>query len=77
MLKNEWKMIGSILLCKMQNNCFSCLQAIRILQKNGHLPSDPQIFESYAQYGIYRDVRLAALEALVDYIKGKYEFNLF
>lgn len=62
--------LEKLLPCYRHTVAVSCLQAIRILQKNGHLPSDPQIFESYAQYGIYRDVRLAALEALVDYIKA-------
>ncbi|RXM35692.1 hypothetical protein EOD39_3948 [Acipenser ruthenus] len=45
----------------------SCLRAIRILQKNGHIPSDPSLFKSYAEYGHFVDVRLAALEAVVDY----------
>lgn len=62
--------LEKLLPCYRHTVAVSCLQAIRILQKNGHLPSDPQIFENYAQYGIYRDVRLAALNALVDYIKA-------
>ncbi|CAH2285827.1 transcription initiation factor TFIID subunit 2 isoform X1 [Pelobates cultripes] len=47
----------------------SCLRAIRILQKNGHVPSDPTLFKSYAEYGHFVDVRVAALEAVVDYTK--------
>ncbi|XP_048220089.1 LOW QUALITY PROTEIN: transcription initiation factor TFIID subunit 2-like [Perognathus longimembris pacificus] len=47
----------------------SCLRAIRVLQKNGHVPSDPALFKSYAEYGHFVDIRLAALEALVDYTK--------
>ncbi|MGH0158356.1 UNVERIFIED_CONTAM: hypothetical protein FKN15_060643 [Acipenser sinensis] len=45
----------------------NCLRAIRILQKNGHIPSDPSLFKSSAEYGHFVDVRLAALEAVVDY----------
>jgi len=48
----------------------SCLKAIRVLQKNGHVPSDPALFKSYAEYGHFVDVRIAALEAVVDYTKG-------
>ncbi|KAJ7405005.1 TATA-box binding protein associated factor 2 [Willisornis vidua] len=47
----------------------SCLKAIRVLQKNGHVPSDPALFKSYAEYGHFIDVRIAALEAVVDYTK--------
>ncbi|KAK3592160.1 hypothetical protein CHS0354_019451 [Potamilus streckersoni] len=48
----------------------SCLKAIRILQKFGHLPSNSDIFKSYAQYGVFRDIRVSALEVLVDFIKA-------
>lgn len=48
----------------------SCLRAIRVLQKNGHVPSDPSLFKSYAEYGHFVDIRIAALEAVVDYTKG-------
>ncbi|XP_015685372.1 transcription initiation factor TFIID subunit 2-like, partial [Protobothrops mucrosquamatus] len=47
----------------------SCLNAIRILQKNGHVPSDSAVFKSYAEYGHFVDIRIAALEAVVDYTK--------
>lgn len=49
----------------------SCLRAIRQLQKNGHIPSDASLFKSYAEYGHFVDVRVAALEALVDYTRGR------
>lgn len=49
----------------------SCLNAIRILQKNGHVPSDSAVFKSYAEYGHFVDIRIAALEAVVDYTKGR------
>lgn len=48
----------------------ACLRAIRKLQKFGHLPSSPVLFKSYAVYGLYIDVRLAALECLVDFVKA-------
>eukprot|EP00063_Salmo_salar_P066273 XP_014041108.1 PREDICTED: transcription initiation factor TFIID subunit 2-like [Salmo salar] len=40
-----------------------------MLQKNGHIPSDPSLFKSYAEYGHFVDVRVAALEAVVDYTR--------
>ncbi|XP_049585994.1 transcription initiation factor TFIID subunit 2 isoform X1 [Syngnathus scovelli] len=47
----------------------SCLKAIRQLQRNGHIPSEASLFRSYAEYGHFVDVRVAALEALVDYTR--------
>ncbi|KAJ1193875.1 hypothetical protein NDU88_003171 [Pleurodeles waltl] len=47
----------------------SCLRAIRVLQKNGHVPSDPTLFKSYAEFGHFVDVRVAALDAVVDYTR--------
>lgn len=53
----------------------SCLKVIRKLQKCGHLPPSSKIYQSYAEYGQFIDLRLAALECLVDYIKvdGKWD----
>ncbi|CAH2011710.1 unnamed protein product [Acanthoscelides obtectus] len=53
----------------------ACLRAIRKLQKFGHLPSRSSLFKSYAQYGHFIDVRIAALECLVDFVRsdGKWE----
>ncbi|XP_055376719.1 transcription initiation factor TFIID subunit 2 [Condylostylus longicornis] len=53
----------------------SCLKVIRKLQKCGHLPSLPQIYRCYAAYGQYIDVRVAAMECLVDFVKvdGRWE----
>ena len=48
----------------------SCLRAIRRLQQFGHLPSDFSIFKSYAVAGNFFDVRIEALQALVDFTKG-------
>lgn len=62
-----------ILLIKLFHSKYyfpSCLRAIRVLQKNGHVPSDPALFKSYAEYGHFVDIRIAALEAVVDYTKG-------
>ncbi|PVD22834.1 hypothetical protein C0Q70_16090 [Pomacea canaliculata] len=46
-----------------------CLRAIRTFQRFGHLPSEAKIFRQYAQHGVFRDVRLAALDCLVDVIR--------
>jgi transcription initiation factor TFIID subunit 2 len=53
----------------------ACLKVIRKLQKCGHLPPSSKIYRSYAEYGQYLDVRAAAMECLVDYLKvdGKWE----
>ncbi|XP_017861998.1 PREDICTED: transcription initiation factor TFIID subunit 2 [Drosophila arizonae] len=53
----------------------SCLKVIRKLQKFGHLPSLPHIYRSYAEYGIFLDLRIAAMECLVDFVKvdGRWE----
>ena len=48
----------------------SCLRAIRNLQRNSHLPSDAALFKSYAIHGLFRDIRLAAIDCLVDLIKA-------
>ncbi|XP_052776335.1 transcription initiation factor TFIID subunit 2-like isoform X2 [Mya arenaria] len=61
--------LEKLLPCYGHTVTVSCLRAIRILQKFGHLPSDPSIFRSYAQHGVYQDVRLVAIESLVDFIK--------
>ncbi|XP_055702172.1 transcription initiation factor TFIID subunit 2 [Phlebotomus papatasi] len=47
----------------------SCLKVIRKLQKCGHLPPSPNIYRSYAAYGQYLDLRVAAMECLVDFVK--------
>lgn len=54
----------------LRSRLHSCLRAIRQLQKNGHIPSDASLFKSYANYGHFVDVRVAALDALVDYTRG-------
>lgn len=53
----------------------SCLKVIRKLQKCGHLPPNSKVFRSYTEFGHYIDVRAAAFECLVDYIKadGKWD----
>lgn len=47
----------------------SCLKVLRKLQKCGHLPPSSTIYRSYAEYGHYIELRLAALECIVDFIK--------
>nr|CAG4646022.1 EOG090X00M6 [Macrothrix elegans] len=46
-----------------------CLRTIRKLQKCGQIPSKSDLFKSYAQYGQFHDVRVAALEALVEVVR--------
>lgn len=97
-----------LLPCYKYTVSVACLKVIRILQKFGHLPSNPHLFKAYAAYGQFigkfvcsidrererekknnfllllkcclsdlfsLDVRLAALEALVDFtrVDGKWE----
>lgn len=53
----------------------ACLKVLRKLQKCGHLPPNPKIYRSYAAYGQYIDLRVAAMECLVDFVRvdGKWE----
>ncbi|KAJ8032786.1 Transcription initiation factor TFIID subunit 2 [Holothuria leucospilota] len=55
----------------------SCLKAIRTLQKNGHLPSDSTLFQSYAQYGHFITIREVAMESLVDIVKVENNGDIF
>ncbi|KAL4236698.1 Transcription initiation factor TFIID subunit 2 [Mactra antiquata] len=61
--------VEKLLPCYRLTVTVSCIRTIRVLQKFGHLPSDPTLFRSYSQHGVFRDVRLVAIEALVDFIK--------
>ncbi|KAL6435232.1 hypothetical protein ACFW04_005360 [Cataglyphis niger] len=67
--------LEKLLPCYKYTVSVACLKVIRILQKFGHLPSNPHIFRAYAAYGQFIDVRIAALEALVDFtrVDGKWE----
>lgn len=67
--------LEKLLPCYKYTVSVACLKVIRILQKYGHLPSNPHIFRAYANYGQFIDIRIAALEALVDFTKvdGKWE----
>jgi len=60
--------------CLDTDVCVSCLKAIRRLQRFGHLPSDASVFKSYGVEGNFSDVRLAALEALVDFTAGLFVY---
>nr|XP_018909078.1 PREDICTED: transcription initiation factor TFIID subunit 2 isoform X1 [Bemisia tabaci] len=59
--------LEKLLPCYKYTVSCACLRAIRKLQKFGHLPSNPSLFKKYAAYGNFIDVRLAALECLVDF----------
>lgn len=61
--------LDKLMPCYKQTVTISCLKAIRKLQKMGHLPSNPAFFKEYAQYGVFVEVRLAAIHALVDITK--------
>ncbi|XP_026742462.1 transcription initiation factor TFIID subunit 2-like [Trichoplusia ni] len=61
--------LEKVLPCYKNTVTVSCLRAIRRLQQCGHLPSIPTVFRAYAQYGQYIDVRLAAFECLVDFVR--------
>ncbi|GLH06390.1 Transcription initiation factor TFIID subunit 2 [Gryllus bimaculatus] len=71
--------LEKLLQCYKFTVTVSCLKAIRKLQKFGHLPSNPSLFRSYAAYGQFIDVRLAALEALVDFtrVDGRWDDLVF
>ncbi|XP_038057385.1 transcription initiation factor TFIID subunit 2-like [Patiria miniata] len=69
--------LEKLLPCYHHRVTISCLQAIRTLQKNGHLPSDPTLFQTYAQYSHFVEIRMAALESLVDYVKVESNADIF
>lgn len=48
----------------------SSIKALRTLQKNGHLPPDPTLLRSYAVYGFFVDIRVAAIDALIDMLSA-------
>ncbi|CAL1530604.1 unnamed protein product [Lymnaea stagnalis] len=62
--------IEKLMPCYKYNVTVSCLYTIRTLQKLGHLPIESDVFKDYAQRGIFRDVRVAAITCLVDFIRG-------
>ena len=55
---------------------FSCLKCVRVLQQNGHLPSTASLFKNYAQYGMFIDARLAAIDIIAEFLKGLVAFLL-
>ncbi|MCL4132192.1 UNVERIFIED_CONTAM: hypothetical protein GTU68_014761, partial [Idotea baltica] len=46
----------------------SCLKAIRTLQRNGYLPPKSDVFKSYAIYPFFIDVRISAVDQLIDFL---------
>ncbi|XP_071743330.1 transcription initiation factor TFIID subunit 2 [Lepeophtheirus salmonis] len=65
--------LEKLLPCYKYTVTVSCLRAIRKLQKTGHLPPNPSLFRDYATYGQFIDIRICALECLVDFtsLEGK------
>merc|ERR1719391_839575 len=61
--------LEKLLPCYRHTVTTACLHAIRKLQKTSHLPPNPGLFRDYAKYGQFQDIRLAAIECLVDYVK--------
>ncbi|XP_046383438.1 transcription initiation factor TFIID subunit 2 [Ischnura elegans] len=61
--------LEKLLPCYRYTVTVACIQALRQMQKFGLLPSNPSLLRSYAAFGQYIDVRMAALEALADFTK--------
>lgn len=61
--------LDKLLPCYKLTVSVSCLKAIRHLQKMGHLPSNSAFYQEYARYGVFIDVRMAAIECLIDITK--------
>ena len=64
--------VEKLLPCYRFTVTVSCVRALRQLQRFAHLPSDATIFRQYAQYGVFRDVRLASLDCLIDFIRSQW-----
>ena len=62
---NMDKLVPSYQLCVS----VSCLRAMRNLQRNGHIPNDPTLFKSYCSEQQIVSVRMAAIEALIDFTR--------
>lgn len=63
--------LDKLMPCYKHTVTISCLKAIRRLQKMGHLPCNAAFFKEYAQYGVFIEVRVSAIEALVDILKAE------
>lgn len=50
----------------------SCLRALRVLQKNGHLPSDSSIFLQYSSVGNFSELRITALQCIADIVQAEH-----
>lgn len=50
--------LEKLLPCYKYTVSVACLKVIRILQKFGHLPSNPHIFRAYAAYGQFIGINL-------------------
>lgn len=63
--------LDKLMPCYKHSVTISCLKAIRRLQKMGHLPGNAAFFKEYAQYGVFIEIRIAAIEALVDITRAE------
>lgn len=50
--------LEKLLPCYKYTVSVACLKVIRILQKFGHLPSNPHLFRAYAAYGQFIGIHL-------------------
>ncbi|KAL7642103.1 UNVERIFIED_CONTAM: hypothetical protein RMT77_007977 [Armadillidium vulgare] len=60
--------LEKLLPCYKHTVTCACLRGIRTLQKNGYLPPKSDIFKSYTAYPLFIDVRLSAVDQLVDFL---------
>lgn len=63
--------LDKLMPCYKHTVTISCLKTIRRLQKMSHLPTNAAFFKDYSQYGVFIEVRFAAIEALVDIIRSE------
>lgn len=63
--------LDKLMPCYKHTVTISCLKTIRKLQKMSHLPTNAAFFKDYSQYGVFVEVRYAAIEALVDIIRSE------
>lgn len=63
--------LDKLMPCYKHTVTISCLKTIRRLQKMSHLPTNAAFFKDYSQYGVFIEVRYAAIEALVDIVRSE------
>lgn len=67
--------LEKLLPCYRQVVTVACLRATQQLQRMGHLPSNSLLFRSYTVYGLFFDVRCAAVVELVDVIRAEQNYQ--